>query len=134
MAEREGFEPSVPLLAVHTISSRAPSTGSDISPQLISLLKIRFKTPFFDELYLSNSKPGKNIHCIFCSLEQPPFIMFLQGVSAGGEGGIRTHDPAIHRIPLFESGAFSRSATSPALSLWDTSDFIYMNYNLMSRF
>ena len=32
----------------------------------------------------------------------------------GGEGGIRTHDPVIHRIPLFESGAFSRSATSPA--------------------
>ena len=27
MAEREGFEPSVPLLGVHTISSRAPSTA-----------------------------------------------------------------------------------------------------------
>ncbi len=33
----------------------------------------------------------------------------------GGEGGIRTHDPVIHRIPLFESGAFSHSATSPNL-------------------
>ena len=32
MAEREGFEPSVPLLAVHAISSRAPSASSDISP------------------------------------------------------------------------------------------------------
>ena len=32
----------------------------------------------------------------------------------GGEGGIRTHDPVFDRIPLFESGAFSRSATSPA--------------------
>ena len=32
MAEREGFEPSVPLLAAHTISSRAPSASSDISP------------------------------------------------------------------------------------------------------
>jgi hypothetical protein len=31
----------------------------------------------------------------------------------GGEGGIRTHDPVFDRIPLFESGAFSRSATSP---------------------
>ena len=33
MAEREGFEPSVPLLAVHAISSRAPSASSDISPR-----------------------------------------------------------------------------------------------------
>jgi hypothetical protein len=32
----------------------------------------------------------------------------------GGEGGIRTHDPVFDRIPLFESGAFSLSATSPA--------------------
>ena len=31
----------------------------------------------------------------------------------GGEGGIRTHDPVFDRIPLFESGAFNRSATSP---------------------
>jgi hypothetical protein len=31
----------------------------------------------------------------------------------GGEGGIRTHDPVFDRIPLFESGALSRSATSP---------------------
>ena len=34
VAEREGFEPSVPLLAEHTISSRAPSASSVISPQL----------------------------------------------------------------------------------------------------
>ncbi len=61
-------------------------------------------------------------------------MVLIQGVSAGGEGGIRTHDPVIRRIPLFESGAFSHSATSPALSLADTSDFIYMNYILMSRF
>ena len=33
MAEREGFEPSVPLLTAHTISSRAPSASSDISPK-----------------------------------------------------------------------------------------------------
>ena len=35
------------------------------------------------------------------------------GLCFGGEGGIRTHDPVCDRIPLFESGAFSRSATSP---------------------
>ena len=32
MAEREGFEPSVPILSEHTISNRAPSASSDISP------------------------------------------------------------------------------------------------------
>ena len=36
----------------------------------------------------------------------------------GGEGGIRTHDPVFHRIPLFESGAFSRSATSPDMTIF----------------
>ena len=36
MAEREGFEPSVPLLTAHTISSRAPSASSDISPKKFS--------------------------------------------------------------------------------------------------
>ena len=38
LAEREGFEPSVPLVAAHTISSRAPSASSDISPLLINYL------------------------------------------------------------------------------------------------
>jgi hypothetical protein len=31
----------------------------------------------------------------------------------GGEGGIRTHDP-VARIPVFETGTFNHSATSPA--------------------
>ena len=39
-------------------------------------------------------------------------------VDTGGEGGIRTHDPGFAGILLFESRAFSRSATSPgALAL-----------------
>ena len=41
MAEREGFEPSVPLLAVHAISSRAPSASSDISP--VFYCQLRFE-------------------------------------------------------------------------------------------
>ncbi len=35
MAERVGFEPTVPGLAEHTISSRAPSANSGISPQFM---------------------------------------------------------------------------------------------------
>src|SRR6266568_3189162 len=31
---------------------------------------------------------------------------------AGGEGGIRTHD-TLARIPVFETGTFNRSVTSP---------------------
>ena len=34
MAERVGFEPTVPVLAAHTISSRVPSANSDISPRI----------------------------------------------------------------------------------------------------
>jgi hypothetical protein len=78
MAEREGFEPSVPLLTAHTISSRAPSASSDISPKKLGMISI------------------------------------IMALYYGGEGGIRTHDPVFDRIPLFESGALSRSATSPA--------------------
>ena len=84
LAEREGFEPSVPLLAAHTISSRAPS-ASRTSLHLQKHFSLTFQ--------------------------------YIQPVSLfGGEGGIRTHDPVFDRIPLFESGAFSRSATSPKLT------------------
>src|SRR6266852_9409733 len=31
----------------------------------------------------------------------------------GGEGGIRTHEPAFGRLPAFEAGSFNRSDTSP---------------------
>ena len=40
MAEREGFEPSVPLVTAHTISSRAPSASSDISPLALIIPRI----------------------------------------------------------------------------------------------
>ena len=33
MAEREGFEPSVALLRLHSLSRRAPSANSAISPR-----------------------------------------------------------------------------------------------------
>ena len=34
------------------------------------------------------------------------------GLRVGGEGGIRTHD-TLSRIPVFETGTFNRSVTSP---------------------
>jgi hypothetical protein len=47
MAEREGFEPSVPLLGVHTISSRAPSTArSPLHSHLTSKWKHRARESF----------------------------------------------------------------------------------------
>ena len=33
LAEREGFEPSVELVTLHSLSRRAPSANSAISPQ-----------------------------------------------------------------------------------------------------
>src|SRR5438477_12253177 len=36
----------------------------------------------------------------------------LLGMGLGGEGGIRTHD-TLSRIPVFETGTFNRSVTSP---------------------
>src|SRR5258706_7034163 len=36
----------------------------------------------------------------------------LAGTGLGGEGGIRTHD-TLARIPVFETGTFNRSVTSP---------------------
>ncbi len=35
-----------------------------------------------------------------------------QSLTTGGEGGIRTHD-TLARIPVFETGPFNRSGTSP---------------------
>ena len=47
-------------------------------------------------------------------METNPVCGLLKSVavSSGGEGGIRTRDTR-KRIPLFESGAFNHSATSP---------------------
>jgi hypothetical protein len=42
---------------------------------------------------------------------QPPSVASVR--SPGGEGGIRTHDP-LAGTPVFKTGAFNRSATSPS--------------------
>ncbi len=39
-------------------------------------------------------------------------VLGLPGMGLGGEGGIRTHD-TLARIPVFETGTFNRSVTSP---------------------
>ena len=38
-----------------------------------------------------------------------------EGVNVGGEGEIRTHEPR-EGLPVFKTGAFNRSATSPFVS------------------
>ena len=44
--------------------------------------------------------------------------------TAGGESGIRTHD-TVARIPVFETGAFVRSAISPDVPSISESPFIF---------
>ncbi len=59
MAEREGFEPSVPV-TVHTISSRAPSANSAISPNYhilnIKFIYNRFIVTFQNKNQINNEK------------------------------------------------------------------------------
>ncbi len=76
MAEREGFEPSVPLLAVHTISNRAPSANSDISPQL---RKKQYKSA--EKLKLMTERLGTWKEIMLPRLRR--ILVRLQGTSAG---------------------------------------------------
>jgi hypothetical protein len=39
-------------------------------------------------------------------------VKAIFGLFSGGEGGIRTHE-ALANPPVFKTGAFNRSATSP---------------------
>ena len=55
MAEREGFEPSVQVYPVHSLSRRAPSADSATSPCIHSIIEERFITyfPVPDNTYYS---------------------------------------------------------------------------------
>ncbi len=44
LAERGGFEPPVPLLGAHTISSRAPSTARSPLPKNFTLQPMAIKS------------------------------------------------------------------------------------------
>ena len=75
MAEREGFEPSVPLLAVHTISSRAPSASSDISPHRKKAVKKifysenRYKNRYIAEIVTDGKSKKTAIQTLFFNLK-----------------------------------------------------------------
>lgn len=81
VAEREGFEPSVHLLGVHTISSRAPSASRTSLPNNLFILH--------------DDPPGTGSHSLWPLFARgggsspPPGRRF----DNGGEGGIRTHVP-----------------------------------------
>src|SRR5258708_19941428 len=77
---------------------------------------------------LSNRNPTTNLVLLLLLLDDPPTapvailiswshlkLLFLLSLSAvfGGEGEIRTHEPR-KEPPVFKTGAFNRSATSPA--------------------
>ena len=48
-----------------------------------------------------------------------------EGKGGGGQGGIRTHE-GLAPLPVFKTGAFNRSATSPALGREDTTSLTFL--------
>ena len=87
MAERVGFEPTVPGLAEHTISSRAPSANSGISPHF--LLSAFSSQLLALALSLKLSNLPKLSSVLQGAISQLPAANYI----VGGEGGIRTHVP-----------------------------------------
>ena len=78
MAEREGFEPSIPLLAGYTISNRAPS-ASRASLHFKRYAYSAKRLAFFIQSGALNHERFRARHA--------PYVVH------GGEGGIRTHVP-----------------------------------------
>ena len=94
MAERVGFEPTVPF-PVHSISSAASST----TPAPLRITGV--------------SDRGSVIRSIFSlnTGHRPPII---DHYIRGGEGGIRTHG-ARKSTTVFETARFNHSRTSPRI-------------------
>ena len=139
MAERVGFEPTVPGLAEHTISSRAPSANSGISPHYqtkVCLTTEITKNKSSQILYFV-SKPWKmKIQIIAVQFQIiSNTLFFLSEVSVplvvchlialirplkliGGEGGIRTHVPGYSPDKSISSRPrYDHFGTSPRKSL-----------------
>ena len=110
MAEREGFEPSVPLLTAHTISSRAPSASSVISPFLShsggitarSLIQILIQRPesHSGATALIGSLPGNEhpMHPNYLAerVGFEPTIPFLTGYRFSRAGPSAARPPLLH--------------------------------------
>ncbi len=116
LAERVGFEPTVPLLAEHTISSRAPSASSGISPHCKDTewngdeRRLPPKNPKI-EYRTQKQESRKKSFCSFPRALSFKFLFFILKIrvplhpakTSGGEGGIRTHVRAFGPQVDFES-------------------------------
>ena len=93
MAERVGFEPTVPGLAEHTISSRAPSANSGISPhyqtkaclttentKITKEFSIQFETYRLGSKFRQDEIPLSKGHgsCSSCALCPSWFFTYFQ--------------------------------------------------------
>ena len=115
MAERAGFEPARPV-AQPTRSPGAPIRPLWHLSKLGKILRCQGKASAIKYEGMGNLvSTGRVARLDFrcCGVDVMKDAILLKGNGMdGGEGGIRTRDTR-KRIPLFESGAFVHSATSP---------------------
>ena len=132
MAERVGFEPTVPGLAEHTISSRAPSANSGISPHCQTKVYLTTENTEDTEnessqILYSASKPWKmklqksrSTSRLFQTRSLSSVVCNLVVIKKliGGEGGIRTHVPGYSPDKSISSRPrYDHFGTSPQKSL-----------------
>ena len=101
MAEREGFEPSVPILSEHTISNRAPSTAR----ASLRIISKRSQTTQHCRSSIEREGCARSL----CDLRLPsalnPLWFRASGRRTLGPDFVGTHD--------FQSCPFNRSGISP---------------------
>jgi hypothetical protein len=103
MAEREGFEPSVPILSEHTISNRAPSASrASLRDLILSLYTLGF--------YLIP------LTYRLAPRERDVLARFAHSASPRSSGGRRTLGPDFVGTHDFQSCPFSLSGISPCFT------------------
>ena len=105
MAERVGFEPTIPVRAYRFSRAAPSSTRPPLHDEKINLAeRERFELSRGITPPYRFSKPAPSTTWV-------PLLAFIV-LKLGGGGGIRTHD-IVADITVFKTAAFNHSATPP---------------------